>query len=90
MGGSKRDCFGVLDRVFPVGKEGLREIVPECFDCPHKKACLQAALETKEGIDFRGEVLDRTPAGGIAGRLKRWSDKKQLSRLKEQREKGKR
>ncbi|MBW2343752.1 MAG: hypothetical protein JRF53_07010 [Deltaproteobacteria bacterium] len=82
----EKDCFGVLDEVFPMGKEGLREIVPGCFDCPHKKACLQAALDTKEGIEFRGEVLDRTPAGGLAGRLRRWSDKKQLSRLMQQEE----
>ena len=67
------------------GKEGLREIVPDCFDCPHKKACLQEALKTKEAIAFRGEVLDRTPAGGLAGRIRRWSDKKQLSRLMKQR-----
>jgi hypothetical protein len=86
MEGSKKDCFGILARVFPMGKEGLREIVPDCFDCPHKKACLQAALDTKEGLALRGEVLDRTPAGGLAGRLKRWSDKKQLGRLMKQRE----
>jgi hypothetical protein len=82
----EKECFGVLDKVFPMGKEGLREIVPGCFDCPHKKACLQAALATKEGVAFRGEVLDRTPAGGLAGRLKRWSDKKQLGRLMQQKE----
>jgi len=59
------DCFGVLDRVFPMGKEGLREIVPECFNCPDRKACLQ----------------DRAPANGLSGKLRRWSEKKQLSRL---------
>ena len=86
MAESKKNCFGILDRVFPMGKEGLRKIVPGCFDCPHKKACLQAALGSKEGLAFRGEILDRTPAGGMAGRIKRWSDKKQLSRLIQQKE----
>ena len=77
----EKDCFGVLDRVFPMGKEGLREIVPGCFDCPHKKACLQAALTTKEGLEFRGDILERAPAGGLIGRIRRWSDRKELNRL---------
>ncbi len=77
----RKDCYGVLDKIFPVGKEGLREIVPECFSCPYKKACLQASLKTKEGLLLRSEVLDRVPATGLSGKLRRWSEKKQLSRL---------
>ena len=86
MANSQKDCFGVLDNVFPMGNEGLREIVSTCFDCPQKKACLQAALETEEGFQLRGQVLDRSSAGGFVGRLKRWSEKKELSRLKKTRE----
>jgi hypothetical protein len=78
---SQKDCYGVLDRIFPVGKEGLREIVSECFNCPYRKSCLQAALKTKEGLILRSEVLDRVPATGLSGKLRRWSEKKQLSRL---------
>jgi hypothetical protein len=53
-------------------------------------ACLQVALETKEGLIFRGEILDRSPARGLAGKLKRWSERKELSRLmKEKQGKGK-
>lgn len=78
---SQMDCFGILDRVFPMGKKGLREIVPECFNCPDRKACLQAALTTKEGLLLRSEILDRAPANGLSGKLIRWSEKKQLSRL---------
>lgn len=81
MAESPKDCYGVLDRVFPMGKEGLREIVSECVSCPYRKACLQAALRTKEGLLLRSEVLDRVPATGLSGRLRRWSEKKQLSRL---------
>jgi hypothetical protein len=76
----QKDCFGILDKVFPMEKGGLREIVPGCFDCPDRKPCLQAALETRQGLVFRGEVIDRSPASGLVGRLKRWSDKKDLSR----------
>ena len=79
-----KDCFGILDNVFPMGNEGLREIVPECFRCPDRKACLQAALKTENGFQLRSEVLDRSSSGGLLGRIKRWSDKKELSRLRKQ------
>ncbi|MBC8418921.1 MAG: hypothetical protein H8E10_10050 [Desulfobacterales bacterium] len=77
----RKDCFGILDNVFPMGKEGLREIVPACFECPERKGCLQTALETEEGFQLRSVALDRSSAGGLFGRLRRWSEKKELSRL---------
>ena len=87
---SRKDCFGILDNVFPVGNEGLREIVPECFECSLKKECLQAALQTDQGFELRSEVLDRSSSGGLMGSLKRWSDKKALSkRQKGQKGEGK-
>ncbi len=89
MNKAQRECFGILDKVFPMGREGLREIVPTCFECPDKGACLRTALATEEGLALRGEVLDRTPARGFVGRLKRWSEKKELSRLMKQRQKRK-
>lgn len=73
-------CFGTLDKVFPMGKDGLREVPPECFDCPEKTACLKGALRSKEGISLRTELLERTPTEGVWGRFKRWSRKKELSR----------
>jgi len=81
---NRKDCFGILNNVFPVGKDGLRETVPECFDCPDKKECMQAALATKEGLSFRGELVDRAAAGGLLGRIRRWSEKKTLGRLMKQ------
>jgi len=83
----KKDCFGILDKVFPMGREGLREIVRTCFECPEKKECLQAALKTDDGFNLREEALFRQPTGGIVGRLRRWSEKKELSRLSK-RERG--
>jgi len=85
---SRKDCFGVLDKVFPMGKEGLREITPACIECPEKQACLKAALETKEGFELRSQVLERSSPGGLAGRLKRWSEKKKLSRLEKAKQGG--
>lgn len=82
----QKDCFGILNSVFPVGKEDLRETAPDCIHCPDKKECLQKALMTDEGLRFRGEVLDRIPARGFVERIKRWSIKKDLSRLKHQKQ----
>lgn len=86
MTNSQKGCFGILDEVFPVGKEGLRVIVPTCFDCPDKKDCLQAALATKNGLMFQGEILDRAHSGGMVGWLRRWSEKKELNRRMRQKE----
>lgn len=88
MTNSQKNCFGILDNVFPMGKEGLREIIPACFDCPDRIECLQSALKTEQGLVFRSEIIDRAPASGLVGRLKRWSDKKDLSRRLKQK-KGK-
>jgi len=79
----QKGCFGILDSVFPMGDEGLREVVQDCFDCPDRKACLEAALLTKEGLDFKSEILKRAPAEGLVGRIRRWSEKKMLSKLME-------
>jgi hypothetical protein len=77
----KKDCFGVLHIVFPMGDNGLRESPPECFQCPDRTDCLRAALDTKAGLEVKGEVLDRAAASGVVGRFKRWSRKKELHRL---------
>ncbi len=83
---NKKECFGVLDNVFPMGQDGLRTIVPECFDCLQKKECLQSALKTKQGLRFREKVLDRNHPGGLLGKLRQWSEKKTLNRLMKERE----
>ena len=85
---SDKPCFGVLERVFPMGGEGLREVVPACFSCPERTACLQAALDTREGLGLRRELVDRAPAGGLMGRLRRWSERKEISRLMKERKSG--
>lgn len=80
---TERSCYGKLDIVFPVGKDGLRGVDPACFHCPERKDCLKEALSTKEGVEFRMELLDRFPAKGIVDRVRRWSERKALSRLRE-------
>jgi hypothetical protein len=83
---TQKDCFGDLDKVFPMGTEGLREVPPICFECAKKKACLQTALTTKKGLALRSEIADRAPVKGIVGRLKRWSEKKTLTQLTKHKE----
>jgi hypothetical protein len=78
---TKKDCFGILDHVFPVGEHGLREVVPECFECADRVLCLRAAMDTGEGLEMRAEMLARASESGMIDALKRWSRKKELSRL---------
>jgi len=84
---NKKECFGVLEKVFPVGENGMRETPPGCLECADKTECLRAALSTREGIDFRGELLEQRGPGGWVGLIKRWSRKKELSRLMGEKEK---
>ena len=84
---SGKKCFGILDRVFPVGESGLREVVDDCFVCDDRVECLQEALATPEGLDFRSDLLEERHGGGFVGLIKRWSEKKTLSRLKEREKK---
>lgn len=85
----RKDCFGILDKVFPMGERGLREVAAECSGCREKIECLRAAMATEEGLELRTDLLDRAAAAGLVSRLQRWSRKKTLSRLIKE-EKGKR
>jgi len=83
------ECFGILERVFPGGKEGLREVPPGCFECSSRMACLRAALLTSEGVRMRIEMVDRAASKGMMGRLEQWSRRKELNRLvREERKKS--
>ncbi|MFC1838551.1 hypothetical protein ACFL1N_03145 [Thermodesulfobacteriota bacterium] len=84
---SEKTCFGILDKVFPVGKEGLREVPQDCFECDDRMPCLKKAINTKEGYKMRSDNLERIPREGIVGRIKRWSQKKELSRQAREKDK---
>ncbi|MBN2419571.1 MAG: hypothetical protein JXL81_09325 [Deltaproteobacteria bacterium] len=77
----KKACYGILDKVFPFGNEGLRQVPPDCLRCPDRLSCLKAAISTKEGCEMRSDNLRKIPAKGLIDRIKRWSQKKELSRL---------
>lgn len=86
----KKECFGTLEQVFPMGDKGLREVPAECFECPDHTECLRAAMDTPDGIEMRQETVDRAAQAGMMGRLQRWSRKKELDRQAREKKKRKR
>ncbi|WP_321494153.1 hypothetical protein [uncultured Desulfobacter sp.] len=75
------DCFGELEKVFPMGAKGLRETPEQCFyHCPVKTRCLQQAMATKNGIQVEEEVIERSTKAGAISFFERWSRKKQAYR----------
>ena len=67
---SRKDCFGRLNKVFPGGKNKLREVPPGCFDCIDRKECLRAALNTEEGLEFKSGLIERNRGLGFMDYLK--------------------
>jgi hypothetical protein len=76
----RKDCYGILDRVFPGGEQGLRQVPPECFECPDRFTCLKEAINTREGLEMRTQLLARAEKSGLIGKVQRWSQKKHMSR----------
>lgn len=79
-GTQEKACYAILERVFPQGNHGIREVPPECFQCDDRVSCLREALNTKEGLEMKAQLLERAEKGGVISRFRRWSQKKHLSR----------
>ncbi len=76
------DCFGDLEKVFPMGEKGLRETPEDCFyHCPVKTRCLQRAMATKDGAQVEEEIIERSTKAGAMNFFERWSRKKQVHRV---------
>lgn len=73
-------CFGDLEKVFPKGKNGLRNSPEKCTVCVFKVDCLRSAMEGKNGLLVREEVVDRAYASGLISFFERWSKKKEIQR----------
>ncbi|MBW2655301.1 MAG: hypothetical protein JRC91_10315 [Deltaproteobacteria bacterium] len=77
----KRECFGILEKVFPMTDKGLRQTPDDCFyHCPVKTKCLQQAMATKDGIQVEEEIIERSSKVGAINFFERWSRKKQAHR----------
>lgn len=84
----KPECFGQLDKVFPMTESGLRETPKKCFEtCPLKTECLRQAMTTKQAVQVEEEIIERGSKTGTIGFFERWSRKKQMHR--KQQKKGK-
>ncbi|MDY0375658.1 MAG: hypothetical protein RBQ72_08015 [Desulfobacterium sp.] len=80
-GDSRPDCFGTLDKVFPMTDRGLRETPDECmYYCPCKTACLRSAMGGAQGVPVQEELIERSEQAGMIGFFGRWSRKKLLSK----------
>ncbi len=73
-------CFAKLEVVFPEGEDGLRSAPESCFPCYYKTECLREAMNGKEGLKVKEEMVDRAYNSGMIGFFKRWSDKKEFYR----------
>lgn len=77
------ECFGNLEKVFPMTDKGLRQTPDDCFfHCPVKTKCLQHAMATKDGIQVEEEIIERGTRSGAMNFFERWSRKKQLYKKK--------
>ena len=73
-------CFGMIDRVFPIGENGLRSSPETCLECICKTECLRSAMAGSDGLTVHEELVDRAYDSGMIGFLGRWSKKKDLDR----------
>ncbi|MFZ0131940.1 MAG: hypothetical protein WAK95_05310 [Desulfobacterales bacterium] len=80
-------CFSKLDKVFPLGGDGLRHTPESCRPCLYKTECLRAAMRKSEGLKVHEEKLERAYTAGAIGFLERWSRKKDLHRRKQEQKK---
>jgi len=75
------ECFGILEKVFPMTDQGLRQTPEDCFYyCPVKTKCLQQAMATKAGVKVEEEIIERGTKSGVINFFERWSRKKQVDR----------
>ena len=82
-------CFGKLEKVFPMGDDGLRHPPESCMVCLYKTECLRRAVQASGGLKIKEEQVDRAYAAGIMGFFERWSRKKDLHRRMENKKKVK-
>ena len=85
MGSSDKkntECFGDLQTVFPLGKDGLRHTPDSCLECNDKTECLRTAVQGTDGVKVREERLSRAYDSGTIGFFERWARKKELQQKK--------
>ena len=79
---NKPDCYGILDVIFPLKKNGLRETPDHCHLCSFKVDCLKSAVYGDDGFQLKDEIVDREYNSGQISFFQRWSKKKLLYKKK--------
>ena len=79
------DCFSDLQKVFPLGNDGLRHTPEDCLAFLHKTECLRSAVKGKDGLRVKEEHLQRAYNSGTISFWERWSRKKDFYRRKKKR-----
>ncbi|MDM8537862.1 hypothetical protein QUF70_13980 [Desulfobacterales bacterium HSG17] len=74
----EKECFGDMEKVFPIGPDGLRHSPESCLQCRDKTQCLGTAIRGGKGIKVKEEKVDRAYESGTMGFFERWSRKKHL------------
>ncbi len=70
---SKPECFGILEKVFPMTEMGLRQTPDYCFNCCELKTkCLKYAMTTKESIQVEDKINKRGVQTGTINSVERW------------------
>lgn len=80
----KPECFGVMDKVFPMTEDGLRHSPPSCMACASKTECLGTAIRRPAGLEVQEELVDRAYESRTISFMERWSKKKYLDKIKKE------
>ncbi|MCF8111764.1 MAG: hypothetical protein K9J85_09775 [Desulfobacteraceae bacterium] len=75
---NRPECFGVLELVFPMSENGLRETPEVCMACRHKVECLKTAIKQDDGLRVEDEKVDRAYQAGKITFFERWAKKKSI------------
>ncbi|RJP84300.1 MAG: hypothetical protein C4518_20205 [Desulfobacteraceae bacterium] len=80
----KPDCFGIMDRVFPMTEDGLRHSPRHCMACDYKTECLGTAIRQPAGVAVQEELVDRAYESRTISFIERWSKRKYLDKIKKE------
>jgi hypothetical protein len=77
------ECFGSIEKVFPMGLDGWRRTPSECLECEGKTECLRSALNGRQGVVVHEERLARSYQAGHVGFIERWAQQKELDQRRQ-------
>jgi len=80
----KPDCFGNLEKVFPMSDDGIRKSPGYCIrNCKFNKECINMAVNSSAGKKTKEERIDAMYESGNINFFARWARKKSLNKKNE-------